>query len=362
MHIQYTSTDKFGYLIAEINGKELLLFKSDDYNSLKQCETLEEICIKLNRKYKFLEGTDITKTQLKKNLNKTLINEYNRIYNDTNSVSINDNITNDSVSIDDNNISLDDNYNDNIYKSINPLKIILEYYIESHKIKNFFFILQSLSKNKDLDTLYNKIDIGDFDELKTLKFCKDMNDVQKFCIENCFLKKYYYKIKWNLEFKDNDFQKKQVLINKYQIEDIYNKLKHTDLFILEIIKLQADRCIIDLTMNSLNNFFGKDRLDLYPRICSLDSKTVESLSFVESIDDMKNILSNKYDINKDIYSELINKEMEKYCESFKIFNDVSCVYSYFKLKEQEIKNVLWIVDCILQGRRNEIDSLLNINK
>ena len=115
-------------------------------------------------------------------------------------------------------------------------------------------------------------------------------------------------------------------------------------------------------MNSLNMFVGKDRLDLYPRIHSMDAKMVSSLSMVESIDDMKNILSSRYNINKDLYSELVNKEVCKYCESFRIFNDVSCVYSYFKLKEQEIKNVLWIVDCVLQGRKNEIGSLLNLNK
>ncbi|EQB62200.1 v-type proton atpase subunit d2 [Vairimorpha apis BRL 01] len=354
MHVQYTCTDKYGYIIAEINGKELQLFNSDEYNSLKQCETIEEICIKLNRKYKFLEGTEMNKNELKKSLNKTLINEYENILKCTN-----DNINNSYNYKDGIN---DYDKTDNNIHTTNPLNTILEYYIETHKIKNFFFILQSLTKNKDINNLFTKIDIGDFDELKTLKFCKDMTDVQKYCIENCFLKKYYYKLKWHPDFKDNDYQKKQALLNKFHIEDTYNKLKNTNLFILEILELEADRCIIDLTMNSLNMFVGKDRLDLYPRIHSMDAKMVSSLSMVESIDDMKNILSSRYNINKDLYSELVNKEVCKYCESFRIFNDVSCVYSYFKLKEQEIKNVLWIVDCVLQGRKNEIGSLLNLNK
>ncbi|EQB59890.1 v-type proton atpase subunit d2, partial [Vairimorpha apis BRL 01] len=180
MHVQYTCTDKYGYIIAEINGKELQLFNSDEYNSLKQCETIEEICIKLNRKYKFLEGTEMNKNELKKSLNKTLINEYENILKCTN-----DNINNsynykDGINDYDNN----DNEIDNNIHTTNPLNTILEYYIETHKIKNFFFILQSLTKNKDINNLFTKIDIGDFDELKTLKFCKDMTDVQKYCIEN----------------------------------------------------------------------------------------------------------------------------------------------------------------------------------
>jgi V-type H+-transporting ATPase subunit d len=330
MNYQFNCTENYGYLISKVYGKELLLLTEQDYKTLNQCENIEEFCIKLSRTYRYIsEDMDHTKNELKRRLNKTLIDEYNECKKE-----------NDSL-----------------------LSVILDYYIENHEIHNFFFLLQSKHNDPDLDKAFQKIEIGNFDALKTLKFCKDMHDVQKYCVENSFLKKYFYKVKWAPEFKDNDFQKYQALFLKYHVEDAYTNLSQYGLFIQDILKTEADRYIIDLTINTINSkeIVGPERKKLFPRIYSLDTKTVDELSNSESIDDIKSTLNDKYNFNKDIYTELISRELKKYSESFKIHNDISCVYSYLRLREQEIKNILWIVECVLQDRRQEIDHLILIN-
>ncbi|KAF9761643.1 V-type proton ATPase subunit d [Nosema granulosis] len=331
MHQTYLNMLKYGYVVSEINGKANVLLGEADYNSLKQCENTEEIAIKLMKNYKYIsEDMEMSKNEIKKRLTKTLIDEFNSF----------------------------------VYIDDPVLNIIMDYYIDFHKIHNFFMLLQSKAVDPELDKAFSKIEIGDFDALKTLKFSKDMNDVQKYCVENSFLKKYYYRIKWQPEFKDNNFQLSQALFFKYHIEETYCKLEKHDLFIGDIFKVEADRYIVDLTLNTFcsEDIKGRERRKLYPKIYTMDEATVEALSEVDSQEDLKNIVSSKYNFRGDLFSGLIQREIDIYNESFKMFNDISCMYAYFKLKEQEIRNILWIIECVSMNRRETIDNIIVLKK
>ncbi|WUR04679.1 V-type proton ATPase subunit d (VATL2) [Vairimorpha necatrix] len=313
MNYEFETTEEYGYLISSIFGKKLCLYKEEDYNSLKQCENLEEFSIKLMKNYKFItEDMELTKNEIKKRLNMTLFYEYKSCLKSC---------------------------------QTDLLEIILNYWIGSHKIHNFFFLLQSKIADPDLEKSFEKIEIGHFDALKTLKFCKDMHDVRIYCVENSFLRNYFYKLKWATEFKDNDFQNSQALFLKYLMEDTFLQLKNREIFMKEILKTEADRYIVDLTINTLN--IKTDRKALFPAITNFDGRTIDSFIKAETIEDVGRFKS----------TDFIEKELERYRESFNIHNDVTCVYSYLKLKEQEIKNILWIIECVLQDRRSELENI-----
>ncbi|EOB14905.1 vacuolar proton pump subunit d 2 [Nosema bombycis CQ1] len=331
MHETYNNMLKYGYVVSEINGKANCLLTETEYNSLKQCENTEEIAIKLMKYYKHItEDMEMSRVEIRKRLTMTIMDEFNSF----------------------------------LYNEDHILNIILNYYIDYHKIHNFFMLLQSKAVDPELEKSFAKIELGDFDALKTLKFSKDMNDVRKFCVENSFLKKYYYRLEWQTEFKNNNFQLAQALFFKYHIEETYDKLKDYDLFIGEIFKVEADRYIIDLTLNTFKSedIRGAARKKLYPLIYSMDETTVDALSEVDNHEDLRSIVMNKYNFKDDIFTGLIHREMEIYNESFRVFNDISCVYAYFKLKEQEIRNILWIMECVSMGRRENIDNIIVLKK
>lgn len=329
MEKQFRNAERYGYIISEINGMKEDILKEDDYNALKRCDSLEEMAIKLSKTYRNLsEGTTYTKPEFKKRLLETLKADF-------------------------------DHYKDVEDKE---MRLILDYYINFHKIQNFFYLLQCKLQDPNLEKSFEKIEIGDFSALRTIKFSKDMEDVQKYCIENSFLKKFEGKIKFEKEFADNNFQVLQTLFFKFHIEETYKNLCDDMVHMGEILKLEGDRQIIEITVNTLNSkeLVGTERTSLFPEVCSMDLKTRGLLSHVDTYEDMKAILNTRYDFDTDISSILIKNELSKYYESFSLYGDLSCVYSYFKIKEQEIKNILWIAECIIQNRRNAMDHLFII--
>lgn len=326
MEKQFGHVERYGYIISEINGKREEMLREEDYNALKRCDSLEEMAIKLSRRYHGLsEGIAYTKPELKKRLLETLKADF-------------------------------DHYHDVEDKGI---RTILNYYMDFHKIQNFFYLLQCKLQDPSLERSFDKIEIGDFSALRTIKFSNDMDDVQRYCMENSFLKKFEQRVRFKKEFAANNFQVLQTLFFKFHIEEAYRSLNDDMDHMREILRLEGDRQIIEVAANTLGSkeVVGCKRMELFPDVHSMDLRTRELLSHVEGLEDMKAILSTRYDFDTDISNALIRAELGKYRESFSMYGDLSCVYSYFRMKEQEIKNILWIAECIIQNRRDAMDHL-----
>jgi V-type H+-transporting ATPase subunit d len=67
--------------------------------------------------------------------------------------------------------------------------------------------------------------------------------------------------------------------------------------------------------------------------------------------------SNKteFDEDKALEDVFFEKEVQLNIESFERQFSYAAFYSYFKLKEQEVRNILWISECILQQQPEEIN-------
>lgn len=319
-----------GFTINVIHGKQLTLLKDSNYNSLQQCDTLEDIISKLNPFFK-LSQTINSKKEFKDALYSNLKNEYNKLYKG----------------------------------ATDELKLLLDYYINRYKILNFIYLLACKENDPELTMAFTKIDeIGLFNELYTLKFSNDMSDVYKFCVESTFLKNYYVNVKFNREIKDNDFQLIQLQFLKQHLEDFYGQLEDTKSmdFMKNVLKREGDRIIIEIVLNTLDSSI-KDREKLFPRVNSLDLGMKKRLGKCTAIDELRGILGTHNALRKvimedDIIKAISKIENEKYWETFKIYNDISCVYGYLKLREQEIKNVLWVVECVSLKKRDFIKNVI----
>lgn len=331
MSTDYNTALLRGFVISKINGKAHSMLKEDDYSALQQCDTLYDIISKLTILGYELQTDTTTKAELKKNLHSNLVKEFESYYKNADK----------------------------------QLKILLNYYANTHKIQNFTYLLASKENDPELKNSFVKIEeIGKFQELDTLKFANDMNEVYKFCVEQTFLNRYYRRLVIKKNIKENDFQMINAKLQKMLIEDFYNEIE--DGYIKEILKCEGDRKIIEIVLNTIESEIkGLERAVMFPTVTSIDMGMRKKLSECMSYDEFRSIINCHHRLRKiigfedeKIISSLISLEVDTYYNSFSIFNDISCVYAYFKLKEQEIKNIIWIVECISMKNKNFVKDII----
>ncbi|EPR79632.1 V-type ATPase subunit D [Spraguea lophii 42_110] len=203
-------------------------------------------------------------------------------------------------------------------------------------------------------------EIGYFQELETLKFSNNMEDVYKFCIEPTFLKNLFDKIQYVNDIKQNNLQIMEAEIRKIHTNNFYMKITHNMDHMKNILKAEGTRYLVELVINSLSSIKGEDRKKFLPQITKFTTGDINALSLASSLDDIKNII--RIDGNEDqILNKLLSKEIDEYLFSFNKFNDISTVYAYFKLKEREIQNILWILECIRHEKKEYAGNIVKVN-
>jgi V-type H+-transporting ATPase subunit d len=146
-----------------------------------------------------------------------------------------------------------------------------------------------------------------------------------------------------------------------------------------LLRARADRAAINITLNSfgtpLNDATMRetDRKRLYPSIGDLYPAGTELLSKVDDEAKLGQALSSYPQYNSifekflnsspeefSIDDEFYQREVQMYELAFENQMHFGCIYAYVKLKEQEIRNLVWIAECILQRRKDQISNFIPV--
>ena len=140
-----------------------------------------------------------------------------------------------------------------------------------------------------------------------------------------------------------------------------------------LLRARADRAAINITLNSFGTplneptFRETQRKRLYPSIGEMYPAGTELLSRVDDeskltdalrsfpeyyaiFEKLSTLSSEEYSIDDEFY----RMEVRLYELAFESQCHFGVFYAYVKLKEQEIRNLVWISECILQRRKESI--------
>lgn len=213
----------------------------------------------------------------------------------------------------------------------------------------WFDTLPTLSVATDLESLYETV-LVDTPLAPYFKGCFDKADeLDDLNIE--IIRNKLYKAYWQ------DFY-------KFVTENIDEPAKEV---MQSLLGFEADRRSINIALNSLESpeIDPELKSELLPEIGKLHPLATASLAQASDFESVKSAVNLVYDYrgileSGNLEDHFYKLEMEICRDAFTQQFTLSTIWAWMKSREQEVRNITWIAECIAQNQRERINNYISV--
>ncbi|KAG0684235.1 H(+)-transporting V0 sector ATPase subunit d [Pichia californica] len=342
-----------GYIEGLVRGYKNSLITSSQYINLSQCDNLEDLKLQLSATDYGNFLADINQTLstsiIEQKLNKKLIEDFNYIRS----------------------------------QATYPLSKFMDFITYSYMIDNILLIITGTIHNRDKAEILKKCNpLGWFDTLPTLSITTDLNSLYETVLIDTPLAKYFHNCLSIDDLDDLNIEIIRNILYKEYLEDFHNfcvtELPNpTDEIMDRLLNFEADKRTINICINSIDTDLStEEKMKMLPSIGLLTSNDSikYQLSELSDLENLKILISSvgpyKEFFNdssssstaggKSLEDSFYEYEMNLNRNAFTQQFTYSTIWAYIKSKEQEIRNIAWISECIAQNQKDKINNYISV--
>ncbi|KAH9828084.1 V-type proton ATPase subunit d [Teratosphaeria destructans] len=355
-----------GYVEGIVRGYRNTLLTQQNYGNLTQCETIDDVKLQLGPAYgdflAALPPNPSTSALADKTLDK-LVAEFRYVQ----------------------------------ANATGSLSKFMDYLTYAYMIDNVALLITGTLHERDTRELLERCHpLGWFETMPVLCVATNIEELYNSVLIETPLAPYF---KGSLSHQDLDELNIEIVRNtlyKNYLEDFYRFVNEdpsikgtpTQEVMSEILEFEADRRSINITINSFGTELSKqERKKLYPNFGRLHPEGTLMLSraddpegvriAVDGVADYKNMMDQTGmggssgvgnqsggigggDEGKSLEDLFYQKEMEISKLAFTYQFTHAVVYAWVKLREQEIRNITWISECIAQNQKDRVGNYIAV--
>ncbi|KXN81774.1 V-type proton ATPase subunit d, partial [Leucoagaricus sp. SymC.cos] len=344
-----------GFLEGIIRGYRSGILTQNQYANLTQCETLEDFRTQLSAtdygNFLANEPLPISTSTISDKATQVLVDQFNYIRTN----------------------------------AVQPLSKFLDYITYSYMIDNIILLITGTLHERDTHELLERCHpLGVFDSMPALCVATNVEELYQSVIVETPLAPYFRDCLSATDLDDLNIEIIRNTVYKAYLEDFYHFCSTlnppTQQVMHKILSFEADRRTINITINSFNTELSKEqRARLFPSIGRLWPAGNNALARADEIDQVRQACEMVADyrsflggsssvgdrgddlgIASQLEDRFFQTEVQYNKEAFLQQFQYGVFYAYMKLKEQEIRNLTWIAECIAQDAKDRIQDFIPV--